>query len=251
MYPPYTVDRRLGVNLGIDSGVLGALTSFGVKFNSAKTFTYSVADPHVRMLSDDEMKSLLENNSCSSAIPATGAILVRGYVSGIRTYAYATKRNGSVDAGAKGIGNLSVTASSNRGIDLQDKTASDFLQIYAEIKPAPDRKTLAIEPVTPVDTPGKIYIQRDATDTGENADKIRSSLVAAAFDVAPDIESVDSAKMPQTTQVRYFNAADLPAATKVATQLSAYASDVKLVKLGLPAPQGQLEVWFTKEDQNN
>lgn len=93
---------------------------------------------------------------------------------------------------------------------------------------------------------GRVYVQRDASD-GSHADgNIVAALKMADFAVVPKVEAVPSAKMPVVAQVRYFNATDLPAATKALGVLRATFRDAQLRRIALPSPDGQLEVWLPR-----
>jgi hypothetical protein len=99
--------------------------------------------------------------------------------------------------------------------------------------------------VQPVGT-GPVYLQRDVADSSGNAAKLKDLLAAQAFAVVPQVESIESDKMPSIAQVRYFNKSDEALADKaVAVLRQVYPSAAKLY-VGLKAPQGQLEVWLPK-----
>ena len=64
--------------------------------------------------------------------------------------------------------------------------------------------------------------------------------------VASSVEKIDSLKMPIVAQVRYFNEADKPLAETALAQLQKQFPNAKLVRIALPAPTGQLEVWLPR-----
>jgi hypothetical protein len=82
LYPTYTLDKSFGINLGLDDGIIGQLSRFGIVLGSTKNMSYRVDDVTLAQLSDNEMDSLLSNVSCASTIPKDGALLVRGYIEG-------------------------------------------------------------------------------------------------------------------------------------------------------------------------
>jgi hypothetical protein len=91
-----------------------------------------------------------------------------------------------------------------------------------------------------------VYVQRDKADGSDNADKVLALLTEQRFDVAGQVESIPTDKMPTLAQVRYFNASDEAVADKALAILrQIYPSAAKLF-VGLKAPKGQLEVWLPK-----
>jgi hypothetical protein len=93
---------------------------------------------------------------------------------------------------------------------------------------------------------GRIYIQRDASDSSHKDSAVSAALIHAVFPVVPKVEPIPSAKMPNHAQVRYFNASDLGTATKALTILRTLLPNAELMHIALPSPNGQLEVWLPK-----
>jgi hypothetical protein len=72
-------------------------------------------------------------------------------------------------------------------------------------------------------------------------------LTENSFKVASDIEKIDSSRMPRVTQVRFFNDSDKASADLALKIVSVSRPNAVAVRVGIPAPQGQLELWLTKE----
>lgn len=95
-----------------------------------------------------------------------------------------------------------------------------------------------------------IYIQVDISDKikQDEASKIRNYLIKNKI-ITPNIEKIDSKKIPQKTQVRYFNGEDkekaesLASIIKITSDINAYSikPNIKGVKIGT------LELWLGKE----
>ena len=65
--------------------------------------------------------------------------------------------------------------------------------------------------------------------------------------VEKQVERVSTAKMPSSSQIRFFNAADQNLANICKAHLKAATGlDARIVRVGLTAPAGQLEVWLQK-----
>lgn len=254
LYPAYSLDRSLGVNLGLNEGVLGQLSQFGVRIRSGRNLGFRVDDPTIRHLTDTDMQALLGNNSCASVIPESGAMLVRGYVSGKRIFSIVTSRNGELNAGQKVIGNLTFTATSNNSIQAADNNPRDFIQILAFVRPQnrdnKGREQLALLSVAdaiPQSEQGTIYIQKDSRDTSSMPAQLKQSFANKGFSVASGVEAISPEIMPSVSQVRYFNESDLEIANSILDILQHTRPNAEIKKLGLRAPKGQVEVWLTFE----
>ena len=90
-----------------------------------------------------------------------------------------------------------------------------------------------------------MFVQQDKGDTVD-AQAVVTAL-GKTFSVAKAIEKIDTTKMPSDPQVRYFNEADRGKAEQITAELKVkgYAT-AEPVRLGLPAPVGQVEVWLPK-----
>lgn len=250
LYPQYSLDRSIGFNLGLNEGVIGQLSSFGVKFGHAKNIGFRVDDPAMRQLTDSDMQSLLKNEACAAVIPNSGAMLVRGYISGKRAITLGTSRNGELNAGMKSVGNLTFTANGKHSIQAIDTSDRDFIQILAFVQPIEEKgkEALTIRSVADVVSPttkGMIFLQRDSRDATQQSLQLRASIANKGYSVATGIEAIAQDKMPDISQVRYFNDSDRESANAILALLRQSRPNAELKKLGLRAPPGQIEVWLT------
>ena len=102
-------------------------------------------------------------------------------------------------------------------------------------------------PVTPT-VVAHMFIQQDKNDAPDAGTKMIHSLRAAwpNANVEAKAQLIPSEKMPEIAQVRYFNASDLDRATKCLNILKSTYPNSRVVRIGLPSPEGQLEVWLPK-----
>lgn len=94
----------------------------------------------------------------------------------------------------------------------------------------------------------RVYLQQDAADPPAFGTRFAQALKDnwPKAQVIQQVEKIPSAKMPGGAQVRFFNAADLDIANKCRDHLKSIGIDARVVRVGLTAPQGQLEVWLPK-----
>lgn len=94
----------------------------------------------------------------------------------------------------------------------------------------------------------KIYIQQDVKDKADAGAKV-IQLIRAAWpgaNVVPKVERIPTAKMPPTPQVRFFNASDAALAEKLLAIFKQTYPKARVVRIGLPSPPGQIEIWLPK-----
>jgi hypothetical protein len=93
-----------------------------------------------------------------------------------------------------------------------------------------------------------IFVQMDAQDSASSGTKVVKLLRTEwpSAKVESKVERVPTQKMPDNPQVRYFNESDIALANRCASILKAAYPDVRLVRIGLLSPKGQLEVWLPK-----
>jgi hypothetical protein len=96
-----------------------------------------------------------------------------------------------------------------------------------------------------------IYIQVTKNNSAQFGlgNKLLQALQSKSL-IAPGIEEISRDKMPNNMQIRYFNDSDAAGAKLLAeiiyNTLGNNVSSVKIVRLGLKAKPGTLEVWFPR-----
>ncbi|NTW68233.1 MAG: hypothetical protein HGB23_00105 [Chlorobiaceae bacterium] len=94
-----------------------------------------------------------------------------------------------------------------------------------------------------------VYIQVDSSNRYQQgvADTLRDFLLSKSI-LTPDIEKMAMSTMPKRNQIRYFHDSDLSRAEDLAAIVTqATKLNVYVVKPGLSAKPGTLEIWFGKE----
>jgi hypothetical protein len=153
----------------------------------------------------------------------------------------------------KGV--LTSTTISDKGVlagtDVYDKDvragtdkASIALPAYQGSVVKSKLTNITIEQPQLVSTSGRVSVQRDRLDLSNKGENIVKALQSASFSIEHNIEPVDSSHMPRIAQVRYFNENDKVLANKALTELKKLYPTAVLVRIGLPAPSGQIEIWL-------
>jgi outer membrane protein OmpA-like peptidoglycan-associated protein len=109
----------------------------------------------------------------------------------------------------------------------------------------------SLEALTPQAPEGGVhmYVQEDAGDTPEDGAKVVQLLRTGwpTANVESAVQRIPSQKMPDVAQVRYFNAADEALADRCIAILRRAYPGARAVRVGLPSPSGQLEVWLPRK----
>jgi len=93
-----------------------------------------------------------------------------------------------------------------------------------------------------------MYVQMDVQDSLVSGTKVVQLLRAGwpSANVESKVQRIPTKKMPDTAQVRYFNESDAAIANRCVEILRKAYPDARVVRIGLPSPRGQLEVWLPK-----
>lgn len=272
LFPSFRLNNEAAAGIGLDNALLTKIADAGIKLSHGSDVTVSFQNTGLSVLSDNDLHALAVSAACSQAL-AGGTVLwmVRGYVRGQRQFALGATDTAAAHARLIDIGSFEVNpGSGSSDVEVSDKGDVGFLQIISEVsapaagQPPPPMREPASVPDTPpakagvvVDRPtvavrtGRIYIQQDRTDATGRGDAVRAALAGVGSPVVQTIERIDSQKMPDTAQVRYFNVADAALARSALDRLRATFPDAKLVRIPLPAPSGQLEIWLQRTGAMN
>jgi hypothetical protein len=191
--------------------------------------------------------------------------LVRGAVIGKMTFIVQVDNPASVKAQLSKIGGLIVNdnpqGSTVSIADDQSEPIVELLSEFATGKSAVTSPTTPkrVEAVPPVSSPvgnleqphsqAHMFIQEDAADSLEDGAKVVQLLRTGwpAANVESAVQRIPSQKMPDVAQVRYFDAADEALADRCIAILKQAYPDARAVRIGLPSPKGQLEVWLPRK----
>ncbi|MBN3858490.1 hypothetical protein G3N59_34390 [Paraburkholderia sp. Ac-20340] len=255
----YTLTRGVALDAGL-SQAIGPLASAGISIADNSSVSLGLADAKIQQLSYAQLSNLLSQPACRTKISGQNLLIVRGYVQAKRVFS--TKAQKSIEAKADITKIANFDAKFDDGtqtLTVNDSAPASFLQITSVVFiPAPtvgttpsqiSLSTVLVNPTaTSIDPQqkGLVYIQIDRNDSPSNGDKVKQ-LLSGKFTVAKDIERIQSAKMPTTPQVRYFNAADKADADAAVELLRTVYPNAFAKYIGLPAPAGQLEVWLARQ----
>lgn len=261
LLPEVRLTQGIAVDAGLDPKAIKGLSDAHVKIENSDTYQLSIEDPKITWLDDAAVEEITALDRCSRLIKQKGHVwLVRGAVSGKRVFEIASKDEGALGGKSQTIGQLSISGNlATSKVAIRDTESQSFLLLVSEIVPSADQRE-GVKIIRPSEVRvenlqnGKIYVQQDATD-----DRFRGASIVQALQnelhlpVVAKVELVPTAKMPSTPQVRYFNDSDLEEANSILNVLRAKldltASRDKApvaVRVRLPAPTGQLEVWIPK-----
>jgi hypothetical protein len=106
--------------------------------------------------------------------------------------------------------------------------------------------TIAIEKPKVSSSTGRVFVQSDYQDTSDKDELIVKDLRSASFNVESTIDRIKSSLMPRVAEVRYFNEADKDVADRALQEVRKTFPSATTVRVALPAPSGQLEVWLPR-----
>lgn len=245
IFPDYSNTYKRSADLGIDNELIKKLIDAGVNFSDKDEVSLKVSDSSLELIDDTTYAALTNASACKMVLSGKELWIVRGYAIGKRTFIFSS----DVEKNAKGkiekIGSFNIDfGSGNRDLKVTDSQPEKFVQIISAVKFEQGIAKTSL-PSTPSGT-GRIYIQKDRQDTSSASQDVLKNLRAASFKVQSNIESIDSSKMPRIAQVRFFNESDREQAQKAANALKLQFPDISVIRLNIPSPIGQLEVWLPR-----
>lgn len=246
LFPTYSLSRNLALDFGLDKAAVAKVAEFGVIVKDSDSVTLSVKDAQIQALSDRGLLTAMKQAKCSEALSDQSVWLIRGYIRGKRTFTLKSVADNSAKANIEGIGGFKVDlGSGGASLDISDTADIGFLQVISEVSKPPLRTEAKVQEPTTISNSGQIYIQRDKADASQQPELAAAALLSGGFNVARGIERIESKNMPKSPQVRYFNKSDKVSAQRIADVLRSSYPAIALSAVGLPAPQGQIEVWLT------
>jgi hypothetical protein len=259
LFPSYTLSSSTALTANLGSHAIDGLDSAGVSLKQGSTVRYSIDKVQIQILDDKSVAALVAGGNCGKYITEhPGTRLIRGLVTGRVTFTIEVSDPASAQARLSRIGDLKI--SDNPGsstVSVSDEASEPIVALMSEFN-APTAISALPPPPKPVETPGaltapapvqvRIFVQQDVNspvEEGTNAvQALRQDWPKAV--VESKVERIPSRKMPDTPQVRYFNAADSGLAAKCLSLLQDKYPKMRVVRVGLASPQGQLEVWLPK-----
>jgi hypothetical protein len=265
LFPSYTMssDTALAANLG--SSAIQGLDSAGVNLHHSQSVEYTIADTQIQIMDDKYVEQVTGQGNCGRYISAhPGIRLIRGAVIGKMTFAVKVDNPASVKARLIKIGGFSVNdnpQSSTLSIaDNQNEPIVELLSEFGNVGSGPIDSTRrpTPKPIDAIPLPDRspasveerphIFVQMDVQDNTPSGATVVQFLHAGwpSANVESKVERIPTQKMPDTAQVRYFNESDVGIANRCASILRPRYPNVRVVRIGLLSPKGQLEVWLPK-----
>lgn len=245
----YSLSKSLAIELGLDEAVFKGLATLGANVSESDTLGLGIKETNRQVLDDESIRALIEQSNCHAVLNGKTVWVVRGYISGFRDFPVKGDADIKFEGKITKIGNFKIEPiKDSRTITVKDEKQQSFLQIVSEI--SVQSQATAIKSISPPPVSnggaGIVYIQIDKSDASTNGGDLFKELKQSSINVASGIERIQSTRMPKVTQIRYFNDEDKDKAVRIQTILKRTRPDTALVRLGLPAPKGQLEIWLTK-----
>ena len=262
LFPSYTMssDTALSANLG--SGALQGLDSAGVNLKQSQNIQYTIADAQIQIMDDKSVEHVTGQGDCGNFISDhPGMRLIRGTVLGKMTFTVKVDSPATVKAQLAKIGGFSINDNPGSStLSIADNESQPIVQLLSEFGTS---QNASVSPTTPkpveaavpsrspasVDVRAHMYVQEDATDTPEAGTKVVQLLRKGwpTANVESQVQKIPTQKMPEVAQVRYFNASDEAFANRCVEILKQAYPNARAVRIGLPSPKGQLEVWLPRK----
>lgn len=262
LFPSYTMssDTALAANLG--SGVLQGLDSAGVNLKQSRNIQYTIADAQIQIMDDKSVEHVTAQGDCGKFISGhPGMRLIRGTVLGKMTFTVKVDNPSTVKAQLAKIGGFSINDNPvSSTLSIADNESQPIVLLLSEFGTS---QNASVSPTTPkpveaavpnhspasVDVRAHMYVQEDATDTPEAGTKVVQLLRKGwpTANVESQVQKIPTQKMPDVAQVRYFNASDEVFANRCVEILKQAYPNARVVRIGLPSPKGQLEVWLPRK----
>jgi hypothetical protein len=240
----YTLTREAAVALGLDQA-LTKIAELGINLKNERGITLEFSQNTQNEVDDAQIDNVISlNQICKGTIGDKQVSFVRGYVTVKRSFTASAGSNFDLSIKAQKIGTLTIKpVAASREVKIVDDIPANFIQIIQVV-----RGTLSggTRPTEVAQDSGLSYIQVDASDTSNSVLELENALKASNVRVADGIEKIKSSQMPAVTQVRYFNDSDKSKAELILGIVRRFKPNAISVRVGLPAPLGQTEIWFAR-----
>ena len=240
----YTLTRDATLALGLDPA-LTKIAELGIDLKNEQGITLEFSQNKQNEVDDAQIDNVISlNQICKGTIGDKQVSFVRGYVSLKRSFTASAKDKIDIRIKAQKIGTLTINpVAASREVKIVDDVPSNFIQIIQVVK-----GTLSggARPAEVAQDNTLSYIQVDASDTSGSVFELEKALKASNVRIADGIEKIKSSQMPAVTQVRYFNETDKSKAESILAIVRRFKPNAITLRVGLPAPSGQTEIWFTR-----
>lgn len=263
LFPSYTMSSETALAANLGSGALQGLDSAGVNLKQSQDVQYMIKDAQIQIMDDKSVEQVTGQGNCGEYISNhPGMRLIRGTVLGKMTFTVKVDNPATVKAQLAKIGGFSIDDNPESStVSVADNDSQPILELLSEFSSGPtasiahptpkpveasvvsNRSPASVEPEPP-----HMYIQMDVQDSPAAGAKVVQLLRVGwpSADVESKVQKIPTQKMPDTAQVRYFNESDLAIANRCLGILRQAYPNARVVRIGLPSPKGQLEVWLPK-----
>jgi hypothetical protein len=283
LFPSYTMSSDTAMSANLGSGVLEGLSSAGVNLKQSEDVQYTIADAEIQIMDDKSVERVTGQGDCGKYIAShPGMRLIRGAVLGKMTFTVKVDDPASAKAQLSKLGGFSVSDDpGSSSLNVADNQSEPIVELLSEFGSGPSAPG-ALSMPTPVQTapseaprlkmaPAQspahaqhksspatqaseaptgphMFVQMDAKDSPSSGAKVIQLLHAGwpSANVEPQVQLIPTQKMPDTAQVRYFNQSDAAIANRCLAILQKAYPNARAVRIGLPSPKGQLEVWLPR-----
>lgn len=261
LFPSYTMSTSTALTANLGSHAISGLNSVGVDLQQSQNVQYAIADTEIQIMDDKTVDQVTGQGNCGSYISShPGIRLIRGAVNGKMTFTVKVNNPASVKAQLEKIGGFSLNDNPQSStLSIEDLQSGPIVLLLSEFAtssnalapvptPKPIQTTYAARSPASVEASPHMFVQMDEKDNESSGTKVVQLLRAQwpSANVEGKVERIPSQKMPDNAQVRYSNDSDAEIANRCGSILKQVYPGTRVVRIGLPSPKGQLEVWLPK-----
>lgn len=144
LFPTIAMKAKAAFELGLNGAEISKLGNFGVNVGNEDTVTLSISDAAGQFLLDDQLRATLAKPSCIASLKGRQLLMVRGYISGKRTYLLQRDRLRNVKIGFKELAGLKIDAPSSTAVSLSEQSPTPFLQIVSVVTVPTDASQILV-----------------------------------------------------------------------------------------------------------
>ena len=260
LFPSYTMSRDTALTANLGSGALQGLDSAGVNLEQSQNVQYTIADTQIQIMDDKSVEQATRQGNCGKYVSDhPGMRLIRGTVLGKMTFTIKVDNPATVKAQVAKIGGFSVNENPGSStLSIADNESQPIVELLSEfgtnqalspVTPRPVEAPVASRALAPAGVQAHMYVQEDSTEAPEAGTRVVQLLRKGwpSAEIESAVQKIPTQKMPDVAQVRYFNASDEPLANRCVEILKQEYPTARAVRIGLPSPKGQLEVWLPRK----
>jgi hypothetical protein len=259
LFPSYTMSSETAFSANLGSGILQGVDNAGLNLKQSANVQYTITDTQIQILDDKYVQEAARQGKCGTYISShPGTRMIRGTVLGKMAFTVKVDNPAAAKLRLSNLG--AFTVKDNPGsstVTIADTESQPIVELLSQFgngqnwttstsRPQPVVQNPAITPTQP--GAAHIYVQMDKQDNPASGSKIVQLVTTAwpSAKVESKVQLIPTARMPNIAQVRYFNESDIDKANRCVKIIQQIYPDARVVRIGLPSPSGQLEVWLPK-----